>query len=98
MVRRVAAVTAMACGRIMRFNNILGYGFIEQDGGGEDVFVHLADLSDATTAARPGTRVQFNVIRGERGLKATDVKVIGAPGQEPPATARALPASWDDSM
>lgn len=66
----------VASGRIVQFNSTRGYGFIEPDSGGEDVFVHCAELGEYAAVARPGLRVEFNVLRGDRGLKASDVVVI----------------------
>jgi cold shock protein len=76
----------MAQGTIIQFNVDRGYGFIEQDTGGDDVFVHFADLPDPATSARRGTRVEYNVLRNDRGLKACDITVIGSPpGTQAPA-------------
>jgi cold shock CspA family protein len=99
----------MASGRIIQFNQARGYGFIEQDNGGDDVFIHLAELGDAS-AARLGTRLEFNVLRNDRGLKACDVKVVnGAAATSGPRAATAFaptptppmptpPALDDDSL
>src|SRR5262245_45896618 len=77
----------MASGRIIQFNRSRGYGFIEQDNGGEDVFIHSAELGDLS-AARLGTRLEFMVMRNERGLKACNVRVLntGVPQPAPTAT------------
>jgi len=36
----------MATGRIIRFDEIKGYGFISPSDGGEDIFVHANELAD----------------------------------------------------
>jgi cold shock protein len=64
----------MATGRVIRFDEIKGYGFIAPNDGGEDVFVHANDLSERV---RTGHHVEFRVVEGDRGLKAYDVRVIG---------------------
>ncbi|THA26370.1 cold shock domain-containing protein [Streptomyces sp. RKND-216] len=87
----------MAQGIVVRFDDAKGYGFITPDGGGEDVFVHVNELSPPGASLSCGTRVEFAVVDGERGLKAFDVHVVGAPpaGAAPPAAptaGRGVPA------
>ena len=65
-------------GKILRFDEMRGYGFIVPDAGGEDVFVHANDLLDEKSRFTPGTAVEFEVTQGERGLKAYAVRVRGA--------------------
>ncbi|MEU8343272.1 cold-shock DNA-binding protein family [Actinomadura meyerae] len=64
-------------GKIARFDEVRGYGFITPDEGGPDVFVHVNDLNDDKTLITTGTSVEYELIDGERGLKAFDVSVIG---------------------
>jgi cold shock CspA family protein len=64
-------------GRIIRFDEIRGYGFITPDGGGDDVFLHVNDLEMEKSLARPGVRVSFDVEEGERGQIATSVRPCG---------------------
>lgn len=63
-------------GRIVRFDDVRGYGFITPDDGGEDVFVHANDLRDEKYKYRAGLRVGFEVEDGDRGLKASDVHLL----------------------
>jgi cold shock protein len=65
----------MAVGRVIRFDDIKGYGFITPSDGGEDVFFHANDLSDRSMRVSTGTRVEFRVMEGDRGFKAYDVRV-----------------------
>jgi cold shock protein len=69
----------MVTGRIVQFNQTRGYGFIAPDGGGDDVFLHSEELKAYGHAVRIGTRVQFDVLDGQRGLKAFDVSVLDPP-------------------
>ena len=53
-----------------------GAGFIEQDSGGEDVFVHATELGDHGMPVRLGTWLEFNVLQSANGLKACDVTIV----------------------
>jgi CspA family cold shock protein len=83
----------MVTGRIVQFNQTRGYGFIAPDGGGDDVFLHSEELKAYGHAVRIGTRVQFEVLDGQRGLKAFDVTVLDPPKREPSA-----PDAGDDEL
>ena len=63
----------MTNGTVKFYNNIRGFGFIAQDDGGEDVFVHKNDLVDEITE---GDKVSYDVEESEKGLRAINVKVI----------------------
>ncbi|WP_213453277.1 cold-shock protein [Rhizomonospora bruguierae] len=86
----------MATGRIIRFSKLNGYGFIEADDGGEDVFVHMNDVGEAAQILQPGMRVEYNTVMSERGLRATDLRVIPsahpAPVAPSPAPSAPRPA------
>jgi len=61
-------------GRVVRFDQIRGYGFIAPDGGGEDVFLHANDLEMEKSQVRRDSRVSFEIEDGERGKFATAVR------------------------
>mgnify|MGYP001770024205 CR=1 FL=1 len=66
----------MAQGTVKWFKNEKGYGFIAQDGG-NDVFVHYSVIqSDGFKTLAEGDRVEFEVIPGEKGPKAQNVRKI----------------------
>ncbi|MDT9686877.1 cold-shock protein [Streptomyces sp. P9(2023)] len=64
----------MATGTVKWFNAEKGFGFIEQDGGGPDVFVHYSAI--ASTGFRElaeGQKVAFDVVQGPKGPQAENV-------------------------
>lgn len=67
----------MVTGVVKWFNNKKGFGFIAQDNGGRDVFVHFSTISgDGYKSLEEGDRVEFDLEDSERGPKATSVKRI----------------------
>jgi CspA family cold shock protein len=70
----------VATGRVLRFDDVRGFGFIAPDSGSEDVFVHANDLSEDKSVFKPGTTVEFQIEEGDRGLKAVDVRRTGGRG------------------
>lgn len=69
----------MATGTVVRFNGTNGYGFITPDDGGEDVFVHASLVADELkNALHSGTRVEFQAVQGERGLKAVGLTILSS--------------------
>lgn len=68
-------------GRILRFDEVRGYGFIAPNAGGEDVFVHANDFGEQRHLVHPGMRVEYEVEEGERGLKVSTVRILDAPAR-----------------
>ncbi|MFD0260560.1 cold-shock protein [Kitasatospora indigofera] len=78
----------MVTGRVVRYDSARGYGFIAPDHGGEDVFLHANDMLIPEAAVRSGLAVEFEVEDGDRGLKASSVRLpAGAAAARPAATA-----------
>ena len=67
--------TAIAQGNVKWFNNAKGYGFILPEGGGEDVFAHYSAIQmGGYKALKAGQRVSFEVVRGDKGLHAVNIR------------------------
>ena len=65
----------MIKGTVKWFNDAKGFGFIEQEGGGEDVFVHYsAILTDGYRSLKEGQPVQFEIAKADKGLRAANVR------------------------
>lgn len=63
-------------GTIKWFNEKKGFGFIQQDNGG-DIFVHYSSIvSDGFKTLAEGQRVKFDVEEGSKGPKAVNVQKI----------------------
>ncbi len=68
----------MAKGTVKWFNDTKGFGFIEQEDGGEDVFVHHSTIqSQGYRSLQEGTKVEFEINQDAKGLRAANVKVAG---------------------
>ena len=64
-------------GSVKWFNETKGFGFITQDNGGKDVFVHFnAIVSDGFKTLAEGQRVSFSVELGQKGPQATQVSAL----------------------
>ncbi len=64
----------MSTGKVKWFNEAKGYGFIEPDGGGRDVFVHYSAIQgEGYKTLSEGQMVEFEVTQGEKGPQAANV-------------------------
>ena len=66
----------MARGKVKWFSDQKGYGFIQQDEGGADVFVHHSSIEmDGFRTLAEGQGVEFDLEQGPKGLKAINVRL-----------------------
>jgi len=67
----------MTQGTVKWFNSEKGFGFITPDDGGKDVFVHYSNLSgDGYRSLDENQRVEFDVVPGQKGPQAENVRGI----------------------
>ena len=66
----------MATGTVKWFSNEKGYGFITQDDGGKDVFVHHSAITgEGYKSLAEGAKVEYEVEEGPKGPQARTVSV-----------------------
>ncbi|ASU84159.1 cold-shock protein [Nocardiopsis gilva YIM 90087] len=65
----------MSQGTVKWFNGEKGYGFIQQDAGGPDVFVHYSNiLGNGFRNLEENQRVEFDITQGPKGPQAENVQ------------------------
>ncbi len=67
----------MTQGTVKWFNSEKGFGFIAQDNGGADVFVHYSEIQgNGFRSLDENQRVEFEVGQGQKGPQAQNVRAI----------------------
>ncbi len=85
----------MAIGTVKWFNDAKGFGFIEPEGGGADVFAHFSAVQmDGFRTLKQGSRVTYDLVQGPKGSLAQNIRPLEAAAArtqkaaEPDTTAR----------
>ena len=61
-------------GKVKWFSNVKGYGFVEKEGGGQDIFVHYSSIQgEGYKTLDEGEEVTFEIVQGERGPQASNL-------------------------
>ncbi|MCC3776906.1 cold-shock protein [Streptomyces sp. UNOB3_S3] len=64
----------MATGIVKWFNSEKGFGFIQQDGGGADVFAHYSNIAtQGYRELQQGQKVTFEITQGQKGPQAENI-------------------------
>ena len=67
----------MAQGTVKWFNAEKGFGFIAQEDGGDDVFVHYSAIqSNGYKSMAENQKVEFDVTQGPKGPQAENVRAV----------------------
>jgi CspA family cold shock protein len=67
----------MAVGTVKWFSDAKGFGFIEPDEGGGDVFAHFSAIQmEGFRTLKPGVRVSFDLVDGPKGKLAQNILLI----------------------
>ena len=81
-------------GKVKWFSNVKGYGFIEKEGGGQDIFVHYSSIQGENyKTLEGGEEVTFDIVQGEKGPQAANVVRSGKKEKQAQAAALAPPAT-----
>ena len=74
---QVLGSTAESIGTVKIYKADKGFGFVGQDGGGKDVFVHATALARAgLSGLAEGQRVRMQVGQGRKGLEAQTIELL----------------------
>jgi CspA family cold shock protein len=83
----------MANGTVKWFNDAKGFGFIEPEGGGDDVFAHFsAVVMDGFRTLKQGSRVSYDLVQGPKGNLAQNIRPLAAAPAAEVSAGTAAPA------
>lgn len=76
----------MTLGKVKWFNDAKGFGFIEPEGGGGDVFAHFSAIQmDGFRTLKQGAQVIFEVVQGPKGMLAQNIRAAAVSNGVAPA-------------
>lgn len=76
----------MASGTVKWFNDAKGFGFIEPESGGADVFAHFSAIQmEGFRTLQQGGRVNFDLVDGPKGQLAQNITPVEGHQQSAPA-------------
>ena len=77
----------MATGTVKWFNDAKGFGFIEPEDGGADVFAHFSAVQmEGFRTLKQGGRVSYELVQGPKGSLAQNIRPVEG-ATAPPAAA-----------
>ncbi|NBQ91473.1 MAG: cold-shock protein [Betaproteobacteria bacterium] len=83
----------MPMGIVKWFNDAKGFGFIEPEGGGEDVFAHFSAIQmDGFRTLKQGGRVTYELIKGPKGDMAQNIRELAVAAGAPVVSSHTEPA------
>ena len=84
----------MPKGTVKWFNDAKGFGFIEPENGGDDVFAHFTAIQmDGFRTLKQGSKVTFDLVQGPKGQLAQNIAPVDAPSSGTRAAAGAAAES-----
>ena len=73
----------MMSGTVKWFNDAKGFGFIEPDGGGADVFAHFSAVQmEGFRTLKQGGRVAYELVQGPKGDLAQNIQMLAAGAEQ----------------
>lgn len=76
----------MTLGKVKWFNDAKGFGFIEPEGGGGDVFAHFSAIQmEGFRTLKQGAQVIFEVVQGPKGMLAQNIRAAAVTNGVAPA-------------
>jgi cold shock protein len=77
----------MAVGTVKWFNDAKGFGFIEPEAGGGDVFAHFSAVQmEGFRTLKQGSRVSYDLVQGPKGDLAQNIRPVDASALAPPGS------------